>query len=162
MKKHAAEPGVLYVTATPIGNASDITVRALDVLSTVDSVACEDTRVTSRLLSLHGLSVPLIAYHEHNAAKARPGIIRRLKQGNSVAIVSDAGTPLVSDPGYKLVRACLDEGIRTTVLPGASAVLCALLLSGLLLTDFSSKVFCRQKAAPAKPPSVNCLRYRPR
>ena len=118
MKKHAAEPGVLYVTATPIGNASDITVRALDVLSTVDSVACEDTRVTSRLLSLHGLSVPLIAYHEHNAAKARPGIIRRLKQGNSVAIVSDAGTPLVSDPGYKLVRACLDEGIRTTVLPG--------------------------------------------
>ena len=150
MKTQTAEPGFLYVTATPIGNASDITIRALDVLRTVDAVACEDTRVTSRLFSLHGINVPLVAYHEHNAAKVRPGIIKRLKSGDSMAIVSDAGTPLVSDPGYKLVTACIDEGLQVTALPGASAVLCALVLSGLPSDRFLFEGFLAPKSGARK------------
>jgi 16S rRNA (cytidine1402-2'-O)-methyltransferase len=119
------------VVATPIGNAQDITVRALEVLGWVDAIACEDTRVTAKLLAIHGISKPLLAYHEHNAEKARPEIIGRLKSGETVALVSDAGTPLISDPGYKLVKACIEEDIPVTPLPGASSVLAALVASGL-------------------------------
>ncbi len=123
--------GVLHIVATPIGNARDITLRALDVLGGADAVACEDTRTTGKLLSLHGIKSTLISYHEHNAARARPAIIERLKSGDSVALVSDAGTPLVNDPGYKLVEACIAEDIPVTALPGASSVMCALTLAGL-------------------------------
>jgi len=126
-----ADAGVLHVVATPIGNARDITLRALDVLADVDLIACEDTRVTGKLLALHGLKTPLTPYHEHNAAKARPLIMGRLESGDSVALVSDAGTPLVNDPGYKLVEACIESGIPVTALPGPSSVLCALALAGL-------------------------------
>jgi 16S rRNA (cytidine1402-2'-O)-methyltransferase len=130
-KPSAATPRGLILVATPIGNAADITLRALSVLAGADIVACEDTRVTGKLLALHGLSASLTPYHEHNAAKVRPTLIRHLKNGESVALVSDAGTPLVSDPGYRLVRACLEEGIPVTAAPGASSVLTALQLSGL-------------------------------
>ena len=124
------EPG-LYLVATPIGNAQDITLRALQVLKNADIIACEDTRVTSKLLAIHGISRPLKPYHEHNADRVRPTLIKRLKNGETVALVSDAGTPLISDPGYGLLQACIDEELPVTALPGPSAVLGALVLSGL-------------------------------
>jgi 16S rRNA (cytidine1402-2'-O)-methyltransferase len=126
----AAAPG-LHVLATPIGNASDISLRALEVLRACDVIAAEDTRVTAKLLAIHGISRPLIAYNDHNAAGMRPKILARLAAGQAVVLVSDAGTPLVSDPGYKLVRAALAAGFRVEAVPGPSAVLTALTLSGL-------------------------------
>jgi len=123
-------PG-LYIVATPIGNLRDITLRALDVLRTADLIACEDTRVTARLLSAFGVRTPTIAYHDHNAARVRPGLLRRLAAGEVVALVSDAGTPLVSDPGYRLVRETVDAGIPVIAVPGASALLGALAVAGL-------------------------------
>lgn len=140
----------LAVVATPIGHARDITLRALDILEQADAIACEDTRVTSKLLAIHGISRPLVAYHEHNAEKARPGLIKRLKGGEKVALVSDAGTPLVSDPGYKLVRACIDEDIAVTPIPGASSVLSALVVSGLPTDKFFFAGFLPQKTAARK------------
>jgi 16S rRNA (cytidine1402-2'-O)-methyltransferase len=123
--------GGLHLVATPIGNLRDITIRALEVLAAADLIACEDTRVTRKLLDHYGISTPLTPYHDHNAAEARPKLIARLGQGAAVALVSDAGTPLVSDPGYKLVRAVQDAGIAVTAVPGASAVLTALGVAGL-------------------------------
>ena len=123
-------PG-LYVTATPIGHAQDITLRALGVLGECDAIAAEDTRVTAKLLAIHGIAKPLFAYNDHNAARERPRILSRLHRGLRIALVSDAGTPLVSDPGYKLVREALAENIRVEAIPGASALLAALILSGL-------------------------------
>jgi 16S rRNA (cytidine1402-2'-O)-methyltransferase len=121
----------LYVVATPIGNASDITLRALGVLEAAAVIACEDTRVTRKLLSRHGFATPLTTYHDHNAERVRPTLMRRLKNGETVALVSDAGTPLVSDPGYKLVRECIEALVPVTALPGPSAPLAALVVSGL-------------------------------
>jgi len=121
----------LYLVATPIGNLADITLRALDVLRRADLVACEDKRVTSRLLSSHGIERSLIAYHDHTAERVRPKLIKALLEGKSVALTSDAGTPLVSDPGYKLVASVLDEGIAVAAVPGASAVLASLVVAGL-------------------------------
>lgn len=121
----------LYIVATPIGNLRDITLRALDLLAAADVIACEDTRVTEKLMSRYGLAGQRLAYHEHNAERMRPLLIEKLKAGAVVALVSDAGTPLISDPGFKLVRAALAEGIAVTTLPGASAALAALVLSGL-------------------------------
>jgi len=121
----------LYVMATPIGNARDISLRALDVLKGCDVIAAEDTRVTSKLLSIHGVSKPLIPYNDHNAPEMRPRILARLAGGEVVALVSDAGTPLVSDPGYKLVRAAIEAGANVVAIPGPSAVLAGLTLSGL-------------------------------
>jgi 16S rRNA (cytidine1402-2'-O)-methyltransferase len=123
-------PG-LYVTATPIGNARDITLRALDALKGCDLIAAEDTRVTSKLLAIHGIARPLTAYNDHNAERERPRLLERLRQQKRIVLVSDAGTPLVSDPGFKLVRAAIEEGVSVHVLPGASAVLAGLALSGL-------------------------------
>jgi 16S rRNA (cytidine1402-2'-O)-methyltransferase len=123
-------PG-LHVTATPIGNARDITLRALDVLSACEAIVAEDTRVTSRLLAIHGISKPLVSYNDHNAARERPKILSRLRAQERLALVSDAGTPLVSDPGFKLVREALAEGLAVHVVPGVSAPLAALVLSGL-------------------------------
>ena len=130
----AAEPELvpgLYLVATPIGNLGDVTLRALDVLRGVDRIFCEDTRVTSRLLARYGIATPLGIYHDHNAEEARPAILEALRRGERVALVSDAGTPLVSDPGYKLVRAVIAEGLPVTAAPGPSAALTALILSGL-------------------------------
>ena len=117
--------------ATPIGNLEDISRRALSVLASVDRIACEDTRRTGRLLARHDIAARLVSYHEHNAARVRPALIRMLAEGGSVALVADAGTPLISDPGYKLVRAALDAGVHVSGCPGPSAPLLALVLSGL-------------------------------
>jgi len=126
----ALSPG-LYVTATPIGNARDITLRALDVLAGCDVIAAEDTRVSAKLLAIHGLSRPLTPYNDHNGARERPKLLDRLKHGARVALISDAGTPLISDPGFKLVREALAEGIQVHAIPGASATMTALALGGL-------------------------------
>jgi 16S rRNA (cytidine1402-2'-O)-methyltransferase len=123
-------PG-LYITATPIGNAADITLRALNVLRNCDCIVAEDTRVTSRLLALHGISRPLLVYNDHNAGSMRPKLLERLRQGGRLAFVSDAGTPLVSDPGHKLVRDAREGGLPVFPIPGASAALAALTASGL-------------------------------
>jgi 16S rRNA (cytidine1402-2'-O)-methyltransferase len=121
----------LVIVATPIGNAGDISLRALAVLKSCDAILCEDTRVSGKLLTRHGVRRPLIAYHEHNAERMRPRILLRLRRGESLALISDAGTPLISDPGYKLVQAVISEGLPLTTLPGPSAALAALVLSGL-------------------------------
>lgn len=127
---HELAPG-LHLVATPIGNFGDITLRGLWVLRNVDRILCEDTRVTARLLGHFGLDRPLLAYHDHNADRVRPQVLEALRRGEKLALVSDAGTPLVSDPGYKLVRAALAEGLPVTAAPGPSAALTALTLSGL-------------------------------
>jgi 16S rRNA (cytidine1402-2'-O)-methyltransferase len=136
----------LYVTATPIGNARDLTLRALDVLRHCDLIAAEDTRVTAKLLAIHGIAKPLTAYNDHNAARERPRLLGRLRQGARIALVSDAGTPLVSDPGYKLVREAIAEGLAVHAIPGASAALTALALAGLPTDRFLFAGFL-----PAKP-----------
>ncbi|MGE5517665.1 MAG: 16S rRNA (cytidine(1402)-2'-O)-methyltransferase [Bacteroidota bacterium] len=138
-------PG-LYLVATPIGNMGDITYRAVEVLRAADLVACEDTRVSGKLMTRLGLDRPMMPYHEHNAERARPHLIARLKEGAVVALISDAGTPLVSDPGYRLVRACVAEDIAVTALPGASAVTTALQLSGLPNDRFLFAGFLPNKA----------------
>jgi 16S rRNA (cytidine1402-2'-O)-methyltransferase len=124
-------PGGLYVVATPIGNLGDISSRALETLSGAAIIACEDTRVTGVLLHRFGITTPMTPYHDHNATRARPGILARLVAGEAVALVSDAGTPLLSDPGYKLVRACSDAGIAVHSVPGPSALLAALTIAAL-------------------------------
>lgn len=121
----------LYLVATPIGNLADITLRALETLAAADLLACEDTRVTRVLLDRYGIRQKPVPYHEHNAAEAGPRLIEALSAGRSVALVSDAGTPLVSDPGFRLVGQALEAGIRVVPIPGASAVLAALTASGL-------------------------------
>lgn len=137
----------LAIVATPIGNADDITLRALAALAAADVIACEDTRVTAKLLARHEIMTACLPYHDHNAERVRPILIERLKSGESVALVSDAGTPLISDPGYKLVRAAIAEGIPITALPGASAALNALVLSGLPTVRFLFEGFLPAKAA---------------
>ncbi len=124
-------PAGLHVVATPIGNLRDVTLRALEVLAAADLIACEDTRVTRKLLDHYGITTPLTPYHEHNAAAARPKLLARLAAGESIALASDAGTPLISDPGFKLVRAARDAGHAVTALPGPSAALAALTVAGL-------------------------------
>ena len=140
-------PAGLYLVATPIGNLRDITVRALEVLAAADLIACEDTRVTRKLLDHYGIATPLTSYHEHNAAHVRPKIIARLGEGAAIALVSDAGTPLVSDPGYKLVREAWAAGATVTALPGASAPVAALTLSGLPTDRFFFEGFLPAKEA---------------
>lgn len=136
----------LYLVATPIGNLADITVRALETLAACDVLACEDTRVTRVLLSRYGIGRRTMAYHEHNAAEAGPRLIEAVLGGKSVALVSDAGTPLISDPGYRLVAEALEAGIRVVPIPGASAVLAALSASGLPTDAFLFAGFLPSKA----------------
>jgi 16S rRNA (cytidine1402-2'-O)-methyltransferase len=126
----------LHIVATPIGNLGDITLRALETLAGADLIACEDTRVTRKLVERYAIATPLTPYHEHNAAQARPLLLQRIGDGAAVALVSDAGTPLVSDPGFKLVRAAQDAGFAVTTLPGASSLLAALTLAGLPTDQF--------------------------
>lgn len=142
----ALSPG-LYLVATPIGNARDITLRALDVLTAADVIACEDTRVTAKLLTIHGIATPTTAYHEHNARRAGPALIERIARGQAVALVSDAGTPLVSDPGYRLVQAAIAAGLPITSIPGPSSVLTALTLAGLPTDRFLFAGFLPPKTA---------------
>ncbi len=141
----APAPG-LYLVATPIGNLGDLTLRARGLLAHCHLIACEDSRVARKLLAAHGIATPTVSYHEHNAARQRPRLLARIAEGAAVALISDAGTPLVSDPGHKLVRAALDAGLPVTALPGPSAPLTALLLSGLPSDRFLFAGFL-----PAKP-----------
>ncbi|MGB8826159.1 MAG: 16S rRNA (cytidine(1402)-2'-O)-methyltransferase [Pseudolabrys sp.] len=141
-----AEPG-LYLVATPIGNLGDITLRALEVLAGADVIACEDTRVTRKLIERYGITTPLTAYHEHNAAEARPKLLARLAGDQAIALVSDAGTPLISDPGYKLVRAACEAGHSVSALPGPSSVLAALSVAGLPTDRFFFEGFLPPKQA---------------
>lgn len=136
----------LHIVATPIGNLRDTTLRALEVLAAADAIACEDTRVTRKLVEHYGIATPLTPYHEHNAAEARPKLLARLAAGDAIALVSDAGTPLISDPGFKLVRAAHDAGHAVTTAPGASAALAALTIAGLPTDRFFFEGFL-----PAKP-----------
>jgi 16S rRNA (cytidine1402-2'-O)-methyltransferase len=137
-------PG-LYLVATPIGNLGDITLRALELLAGADVIACEDTRVTRKLTERYGISTPLTPYHEHNAAQARPKLLARLAEGQAVALVSDAGTPLISDPGYKLVREASEAGYTVTASPGPSAVLAALSVAALPTDRFFFEGFLPPK-----------------
>lgn len=139
-------PGTLHVVATPIGNLGDLSPRALDVLGKVDAICAEDTRHTRQLLSRFGLERPLIALHEHNEDSQAAGLVERLRSGESLALVSDAGTPLVSDPGYRLVRAARQAGLRVSPIPGASAAIAALSVAGLASDRFAFEGFLPAKA----------------
>ena len=134
--KHIDQTGKLYVVATPIGNKDDITIRALNILGKVDLVAAEDTRHTGRLLAHHGIKGHLISYQEHNERERTPGLIQRLKTGSSIALVSNAGTPSVSDPGYRLVKEAIANGIGVVPIPGVSAAITALSVAGMPTDSF--------------------------
>jgi 16S rRNA (cytidine1402-2'-O)-methyltransferase len=138
-------PG-LHLVATPIGNLGDISARAIAVLKGADAIACEDTRVTGKLTHAFGIATPLLSYHEHNADRMRPKLLARLRGGERIALVSDAGTPLVSDPGYKLVREAAASGIVVFPVPGPSAALAALIVSGLPTDRFFFQGFLPAKA----------------
>lgn len=139
-------PG-LHIVATPIGNLRDISFRALATLAAADAVLAEDTRTSKTLLAHYGISTPLLPYHEHNAAQMRPKILAKLREGGKLALISDAGTPLVSDPGYKLVAELVAEGLPVTGIPGPSAVLAALVLAGLPTDRFFFEGFLPPKSA---------------
>jgi 16S rRNA (cytidine1402-2'-O)-methyltransferase len=129
-------PGTLYLVATPIGNLADITHRALQVLRDVDLIACEDTRHTHKLLQHYGINTKTISYHEHNEQQRARELIERLQQGSNVAVVSDAGTPAISDPGFRLVRSAIENEITIVPIPGPSALVCALIAAGLPTDEF--------------------------
>jgi 16S rRNA (cytidine1402-2'-O)-methyltransferase len=139
-------PG-LYLVATPIGNLGDVTVRALAVLRGADRILCEDTRISARLLARYAIAAPLDIYHDHNAERTRPTVLAALRRGERIALISDAGTPLVSDPGYKLVREAIAENLPVTAIPGPSAALTALILSGLPPDVFLFAGFLPPRAA---------------
>lgn len=138
-------PG-LHIVATPIGNLGDISFRGVATLAAADAILAEDTRVTKKLLAHYGISTPLVAYHEHNASTMRPQLLARLRQGGALALVSDAGTPLISDPGFKLVAEAREAGIHVTAIPGASAVLAALVVAGLPTDRFFFEGFLPGKS----------------
>ena len=142
-------PG-LHVVATPIGNLKDISFRALSTLAAADAIIAEDTRVTRNLLAYYGVATPLVAYHEHNAKVVRPHLLARLEAGATLALVSDAGTPLVSDPGFKLVQEALEKGVHVTAVPGPSAVLAALVVAGLPTDRFFFEGFLPHKSGPRR------------
>lgn len=138
------------MVATPIGNLGDITLRALLTLAGADIIACEDTRNSGKLLHLFGIKKPTLSYHDHNADQKRPEILKRLEQGEAVALISDAGMPAIADPGFKLVRACHEAGFPVTVIPGANAAVTALALSGLPTDQFIFGGFLPPKSAARK------------
>lgn len=141
------QPGCLWVVATPIGNRDDISARAVEVLRSVDVIACEDTRHSRPLLMHHNVGTPLTALHEHNEREVVDALVRRLEGGESVALISDAGTPLISDPGFRLVRAARAAGVRCAPVPGACAAIAALSVSGLPSDRFVFEGFLPPKAA---------------
>ena len=138
--------GVLYVVATPIGNLADMSQRAVDVLAQVDRIAAEDTRRSSRLLQHFSITTPMLALHEHNERELAPRLVEQLRQGESLAVISDAGTPLISDPGYNLVRLAHEAGVAVVPIPGPSALICALSASGLPTDRFVFEGFLPAKA----------------
>jgi 16S rRNA (cytidine1402-2'-O)-methyltransferase len=140
-------PGALYVVATPIGNLGDLSARARAILANVGIIAAEDTRHTGALLQAFGISTPLVSLHEHNEAARTGGLLARLEKGETVALVSDAGTPLVSDPGFELVRSATEAGLRVLTVPGPSAAIAALSVSGLPVDRFAFEGFLPAKAA---------------
>jgi 16S rRNA (cytidine1402-2'-O)-methyltransferase len=140
-------PPGLYVVATPIGNLRDVTFRALATLAAADAVLAEDTRVTKRLLAHYGITTPLVTYNEHSNEAVRERMVHRLREGQALALVSDAGTPLVSDPGYRLVQAAIEAGLPVTPIPGPSAVLTALVVAGLPTDRFFFEGFLPPKSA---------------
>lgn len=141
----AATPGTLHIVSTPIGNLGDLSPRAVEILRTVKAVLAEDTRHTRVLSDRYDIHTAMIAYHEHNEAKATPGLVARLVSGDSLALVSDAGTPLLSDPGSRLVRAAIDAGVSISPVPGASALLAALAGAGLATDRFTFFGFLARK-----------------
>lgn len=140
------EPGTLYIVATPLGNLGDITRRALEVLGGVDRIAAEDTRHTAKLLAHFGIATPQLSLHEHNEEERAGQIVLRLQEGESIALVSDAGTPLISDPGYRLVREARAAGLKVVPVPGPSALIAALSVSGLPTDRFAFEGFPAAKA----------------
>jgi len=138
--------GSLFLVATPIGNLEDITFRAIRTLKEADLIACEDTRHTRRLLDHYGIDKPMISYHDHNESNRSESLVQRMLTGTNIALVSDAGTPLISDPGYRLVRAAVESGIRVIPIPGPSAILAALTASGLPTDAFYFGGFVSQKS----------------
>jgi 16S rRNA (cytidine1402-2'-O)-methyltransferase len=140
-----AESGTLFVVSTPIGNMGDFSFRAVETLRSVAAVLAEDTRHTRHLMDRYEIATPLISYHEHNEAKTTPGLVARLLKGESFALVSDAGTPLLSDPGARLVRAAVEAGLQVSPIPGASALLAALVTSGLDVDRFTFYGFLPRK-----------------
>ncbi len=142
--------GTLYIVATPIGNLEDITVRALRVLKECDLIACEDTRQTRKLLDHAGISKPMVSYHEHNESERTTELIEKLKSGAKIALVSDAGTPLISDPGYRLVAGAVEAGIAVVPIPGVSAAIAALSASGLPPDSFRFSGFLPPRGAARK------------
>ncbi len=154
-------PGVLYVVATPIGNLDDASPRALRVLGEVDVIACEDTRHSARLLAAHSIRTPTLSYFEHNEERRTPELIERLSRGDNVAIITDAGTPAISDPGYRLVRAALAHGIRVAAVPGPSAVVAAISIAGLPSDRFTFEGFLPQRAS-ARRRALEALKREPR
>ena len=142
--------GILYIVATPIGNLQDITQRALDTFAQVDLIAAEDTRHSGLLLSHYGIKKPFFALHDHNEQEKAHILVEKLKQGSNIALISDAGTPLISDPGFHLVRQCREAGIRVVLYQGHVRQLPHFAHQGLLLIDFVLKVFYLRKVKPAK------------
>jgi 16S rRNA (cytidine1402-2'-O)-methyltransferase len=140
------EPGCLYVVATPIGHRDDLTARAIETLRRADRIACEDTRHSAPLLAAIGAAAPTVALHEHNEAQAAAKLVERMLAGERIALVSDAGTPLVSDPGYRLVQAAIAAGVKVVPIPGASAPIAALSVSGLASDRFSFEGFLPTKS----------------
>jgi 16S rRNA (cytidine1402-2'-O)-methyltransferase len=145
-----AMSGTLFVVATPIGNLEDVTLRALRVLQTADLIAAEDTRRTARLLAHHGISTPTLSFHQHNTRSRMPQLISRLQRGDSIALVTDAGTPGVSDPGVELVEACVQNGIPVDPIPGASAPLTAVIASGFPIVPLTIFGFAPARAKDRK------------
>jgi len=143
--KNRPSKGMLYVVATPIGNMEDITLRALNVLDQVELIAAEDTRHTGKLLKYHNIKSHLISYHEHNEKERTPLLIERIESGSSIALVSNAGTPTVSDPGYMLLQSAVEKGIKVIPIPGASAGIAALSISGMPTDSFIFIGFCAKK-----------------
>ncbi len=142
--------GMLYIVATPIGNRSDMTHRAVEILRAADLVACEDTRTSRKLLEAYDINTPLTAYHEHNAEKERPKLLRALGEGKTIALISDAGTPLISDPGFKLVKDAKDAGFIVSPIPGACAAIAALSVAAIPSEPFTFLGFLPTKKEAQK------------
>jgi 16S rRNA (cytidine1402-2'-O)-methyltransferase len=147
VERTGAPGGILYIVATPIGNPEDITLRAIRVLREADLIACEDTRRAGRMLAEHDIHTPTLSYFEHNERRRTPELVERLKGGQRIALITDAGTPTISDPGYRLVSAAIGAGIRVTAVPGASAVVAALSMAGLPTDRFAFEGFIPPRPA---------------
>ena len=160
-RRESEGDGVLYVVATPIGNPGDITARALEVLRDADLIACEDTRRAGVMLAIHQIRKPLVSYFEHNEDRRVPDLIERLQAGARIALISDAGTPAISDPGYRLVRAAHEGGIRVASVPGASAAIAALAISGISTNRFAFEGFLPSRAS-ARRTALETLRHESR